>query len=53
VISLCVVYSVRGKKQSNKKKFNYKSVLLIGTVAGSCEHGDEPSRSTKCGEFTD
>jgi hypothetical protein len=22
-------------------------------VAGSCEHGDEPSGSTECGEFPD
>jgi hypothetical protein len=24
-----------------------------GQVAGSCEHGNEPSDSTKCGEFLD
>jgi hypothetical protein len=23
----------------------------IGKVAGSCEYGDEPSGSIKCGEF--
>jgi hypothetical protein len=25
--------------------------LRIGTGGGSCEHGDEPSGSRKCGEF--
>jgi hypothetical protein len=25
----------------------------LGQVAGSCEHGDEPSVSIKCGEFLD
>jgi hypothetical protein len=25
--------------------------LRIGQVTGSCEYGDEPSGSTKCGEF--
>jgi hypothetical protein len=24
-----------------------------GQVVGSCEHGDEPSGSIKCGEFLD
>jgi hypothetical protein len=24
-----------------------------GPVAGSCEHGNEPSRSINCGEFVD
>jgi hypothetical protein len=24
-----------------------------GQVAGSCEHGNEPSGSIKCGEFLD
>jgi hypothetical protein len=24
-----------------------------GPVAGSCEHGNEPSGSIKCGEFPD
>jgi hypothetical protein len=23
----------------------------LGSMAGSCEHGDEPSTSIKCGEF--
>ena len=27
--------------------------LRIGTVAGSCECRNEPSGSTKCGEFLD
>jgi len=27
------------------------SWLRIGTVAGTCEHGKEPSDSIKCGEF--
>jgi hypothetical protein len=27
--------------------------LRIGQVAGSCEHGNEPSDSIKCGEFLD
>jgi hypothetical protein len=25
----------------------------VGQVAGSCEHGNEPSGSIKCGEFLD
>jgi hypothetical protein len=28
-------------------------VLRIKQVAGSCERGNEPSGSTKCGEFLD
>jgi hypothetical protein len=28
-------------------------VLRIGQVAGSCEHGNEPSCSIKFGEFLD
>jgi hypothetical protein len=27
--------------------------LRIGKVAGSCEHGNEPSGSKKCGELLD
>jgi hypothetical protein len=27
--------------------------LRIGTSGGSCEHGNEPSGSIKCGEFLD
>jgi hypothetical protein len=27
--------------------------LRIGTMVGSCEHGNEPSGSIKCGEFLD
>jgi len=27
--------------------------LRIGTVAGTCESGNEPSDSRKCGEFLD
>jgi hypothetical protein len=55
------VFSIRfavGNKTDKNLDFyviriNYRSVLLIGTVVGSCEHGDEPSRSTKVGKFLD
>jgi hypothetical protein len=29
------------------------SRLRIGTVAGTCEYGKEPSGSIKCGKFLD
>ena len=29
------------------------SWLRVGHVAGTCEYGDEPSGSKKCGEFLD
>jgi hypothetical protein len=33
--------------------WNGSSWLRIGTVAGTCECGNEPSGSVKCGEFLD